>query len=68
MTITVGSVWKHKRTAKMRCRVISTMKYRGDKFIIYEVRPYGLFPSLSITNQAGFLRNWEHPTPTGDVP
>jgi hypothetical protein len=67
MTITVGSVWKRKRS-KMRCTVRATLKYHGVKFIIYEPTPIGPEPYLAIKSSADFLRNWEHPDPIGDVP
>ena len=68
MTITIGSVWKRKRSSKMRCVVIAMLVHRGEKFIIYEPTPLGPYPYLGIKSQTDFLRNWQHPDTIGDVP
>lgn len=69
MTITIGSVWKRKRSTRSRCAVVATLKFKGEKFIIYEhIYPVMPEPYLSIKAQQDFLRNWEHPDTIGDVP
>lgn len=72
MTITIGSKWINKRQASMFAVVVATLKWNGDKYIIYETKTTNIDPrwagDMRIKSATMFLRDYRHPEPVGDVP
>jgi hypothetical protein len=68
MTVVIGSKWLNKISPHITATVISTMKWRGEKYIIYTVQIRGRKNYLSILPLPEFVEHYRHPDTVGDVP
>jgi hypothetical protein len=68
MTVTIGSKWIHKVSPNLHATVVSTMKWRGQKYIIYSRRAKHGKAVLDIETVSYFVDHYRHPDTVGDVP